>query len=93
MFSLISQERLHQFSSLRCLWIFSSSPIEWCCPFENQWSRSRDINEKPFRTKHVFINISGTALPNFKFKVSMDLCHQVRLNGVVLLKIDGAIHE
>ncbi len=51
------------------------------------------INEKPFRTKHVFINISGTAPPNFKFKVSNDLCHQIQLNVVVLLKIEEAVHE
>ena len=29
----------------------------------------------------------------FKFKVSMDSSHQARLNGVVLLKIDGAVPE
>ena len=61
--------------------------------FENPWSRSRDINEEPFRTKHVLINISRTAPPIFKFKVSMALSHQARLNGVVLLKINGAVHE
>ena len=64
---------------------------QWCCPYENQWSRSRDINEKPFRTKHVLINISRTAPPIFKFKVSMDLSHQARLNGIILLKIVGAV--
>merc|ERR1719354_961122 len=40
-----------------------------------------------------FFNISGTAPPIFKFKVSMDLSHQARLNGVVLLKINAAAHE
>ena len=29
----------------------------------------------------------------FKCKVSMDSSHQARLNGVVLLKIDGAVPE
>ena len=43
--------------------------------------------------KHVLINISRTAPPIFKFKVSMDLSHQARLNGVVLLKINGAVLE
>ena len=31
--------------------------------------------------------------PIFKFKVSMDSSHQARLNGVVLLKIHGAVPE
>ncbi len=65
--------------------------IEWCYTFENRWSRSRDINEKPFRTKHIIINISRTAPPIFKFKVSMDSSYQAQLNGVILLKIDGAV--
>ncbi len=67
--------------------------MEWCCSFENRWSRSRDINENPIRTRHVFIYISGTAPPIFKFKESMDLSHQSRLNSVVLLKIDEAVPE
>ena len=33
------------------------------------------------------------ALQIFKFKESMALSHQVQLNGVVLLKIDGAVPE
>ena len=32
-----------------------------------------------------FFNISGTASPIFKFKVSMDSSHQAKLNGVVLV--------
>ena len=36
-----------------------------------------------------FFNISGTAPPIFKFKVSMDSSHQVQLNGVVFLKTNG----
>ncbi len=51
------------------------------------------INEKPFRTKHVLINISITAPPIFKFKVSVALSHQARLNGVILSKLDGAVLE
>ncbi len=51
------------------------------------------LNFKPFRTKHVLINISGTASPIFKFKVSMDSSHQVQFIGVGLLKISAAVHE
>ncbi len=31
--------------------------------------------------------------PIFKFKVSMDSSYQAQLNGVVILKINGAVHE
>ena len=33
------------------------------------------------------------SLSIFKFKLFMDFSHQARLNGVVLLKIDGAVPE
>ena len=43
--------------------------------------------------KYSLISLKFCSPPIFKFKVSMDSSHQARLNGVVLLKINGAVHE
>ena len=44
-------------------------------------------------TKYSPISLEFFSAPIFKFKVSIDSSHQARLNGVVLLKINGAVHK
>ena len=61
--------------------------------FENRWSRSWDINEKPFRTKHVFINISQTASLIFKRTTPLRLHWWDLSIDTLNLKIGGAVLE
>ena len=61
---------------------------------------SSQCNWPRFSTKNRFFSFFGgvyvyffISAPIFKFKVSMERSHQCSLNGVVLMKINGAVRE